>query len=301
MEEGKFYLLVDNRDDVITWNEGTEPAPPTPETPEIPGEGEQTGTVYLKVNSQWPQYNACFAAYFIGADLPDTWVGMEACESGVYKCAAPAGYDKVIFVRFNPQVTKFDWDENKWGQTEDLSVPVDEKVCYVLNEGFWNKTDSPGQNSGSWQEYTPGTEPEEPGPEEPGQEEPEECEWYLIGEHQNWAFGAENVTPLYKVKDNLYVAKEVNLKETGFKLTQKNNTSWDNVFGSHSGDYKYTVGTDGWYVGLYTNNRDDKSNDIKLSDWSGPFDVYIRYVQVADWGKELGFAIVKAGDPYPAY
>ena len=57
----------------------------------------------------------------------------------------------------------------------------------------------------------------------------------------------------------------------------------------------------GWYTGIYTDNRGDKSNDIKLSDWSGPFDVYIRYVQTGDWGKELGFAIVKAGAPYPEY
>lgn len=130
---------------------------------------------------------------------------------------------------------------------------------------------------------------------------PEVCEWYLVGQHQGWNLNSSSVTPLYEVEDNLFVARNLNLSDTGFKLTQKNNTNWDNVFGSHSGSYKYTVGTDGWYTGLYTNNRGDKSNDIKLSNWSGPFDVYIRYVQVADWGKELGFAIVKTGAAYPAY
>ena len=130
---------------------------------------------------------------------------------------------------------------------------------------------------------------------------PEECEWYLVGQHQNWTLSAAKVTPLYKVEENLYVARNLSLKDSGFKLTQKNNTNWDKVFGSHDANYKYTVGTDGWYTGLYTNNRGDKTNDIKLSNWSGPFDVYIRYVQVATWGKELGFAIVKTGDAYPTY
>ena len=166
MEEGKFYLLVDNRDAVITWNEGTEPAP-KPETPETPGDVENAGIIYLKVNAEWPLYNARFAAYFIGEGDIHTWVDMTVEKPGIYKCSVPAGYDKVIFVRFNPEGSTSDWN-NKWGQTEDLTVPTDNKVCYVLNAGFWDKEG--GQSGGSWQAYTPGTDPDEPGtdPENPG-------------------------------------------------------------------------------------------------------------------------------------
>ena len=167
MEEGKFYLLVDSRDAVITWDEGAEPAP-EPETPETPGEDvENAGTIYLKVNAEWPLYNARFAAYFIGEGDIHTWVDMTVEKPGIYKCSVPAGYDKVIFVRFNPEGSTSDWN-NKWGQTEDLTVPTDNKVCYVLNAGFWDKEG--GQSGGSWQAYTPGTDPDEPGtdPENPG-------------------------------------------------------------------------------------------------------------------------------------
>ena len=72
------------------------------------------------------------------------------------------------------------------------------------------------------------------------------------------------------------------------------------TFGSHSGTYVYNL-SDGWYAGIYTNNRGDKSNDIKVSDWNKTYDVYLRYIQNASWGKELGFAIVEAGQEYPTY
>ena len=186
MEEGKFYLLVDSRDAVITWNEGSEPAP-KPETPETPGDGDQTaGTVYLKVNTQWPLYNARFAIYFIGEGDIHTWVDMEAYKAGIYKCAVPTGYDKMIFVRFNPDGSTSDWN-NKWGQTEDLSVPTDEKVCYVLNEGFWDKEG--GQSGGAWQEYTPGSESEDPDiPVTPETPESKEVRIY-IQHNWDWNYG----------------------------------------------------------------------------------------------------------------
>ena len=287
MKEGKFYLLVDNRDDVISWNEGAEPKPEEPDTPGTDNV-ETDGVIYLKVNGNWLTDGARFAAYFYGGSGDDIWMSMTAdVEADVFKCDVPKGYGKVVFVRLNPDSSANNWDEGvKWNQTGDQSVMKGK--CFVLDYGSWD--------SGSWSSYPPGSgsEPEDP-------EEQEACEWYLIGEHQGWTFGADKVTPLYKVEDDLFVARNLDLKDAGFKLTQKDNTSWDNVFGSHSGDYKYIVGTDGWYTGIYTDNRGDKSNNIKLSDWSGPFDVYIRYVQVGDWGKELGFAIVKAGDPYPQY
>ena len=114
---------------------------------------------------------------------------MEAYKTGIYKCNVPAGYDKMIFVRFNPEGSTSDWN-NKWGQTEDLSVPVDEKVCYVLNAGFWDKEG--GQSGGSWQEYTPGTEPENPDtpdtPDTPDNPETKEVRIY-IQHNWDWNYG----------------------------------------------------------------------------------------------------------------
>ena len=129
---------------------------------------------------------------------------------------------------------------------------------------------------------------------------PVECEWGLVGQHQNWNLAKANLTRLYKEADNLFVVKGIKLSSTGFKFTQLTNTNWDLTFGVHSGDYVYSpLGS--WYQGIYTNNRGDKSNDIKVSDWNKTYDIYLRYVQNANWGKELGFAIVETGTACPSF
>lgn len=127
-----------------------------------------------------------------------------------------------------------------------------------------------------------------------------ECEWGLVGQHQNWNLVKANLTRLYKEADNLFVVKGIKLSSTGFKFTQLTNTNWDLTFGVNSGTYVYSpLGS--WYQGIYTNNRDDKSNDIKVSDWNKTYDIYLRYVQNANWGKELGFAIVETGTSCPSF
>ena len=127
-----------------------------------------------------------------------------------------------------------------------------------------------------------------------------ECEWGMVGQHQNWILAKANLTRLYKEADNLFVVKGIKLSSTGFKFTQLTNTNWDLTFGVHSGDYVYSpLGS--WYQGIYTNNRGDKSNDIKVSDWNKTYDIYLRYVQNANWGKELGFAIVETGTACPSF
>ena len=129
---------------------------------------------------------------------------------------------------------------------------------------------------------------------------PVACEWGLVGQHQGWTLNESALTKLYKEKENLFVVKNIKLQSTGFKFTELSNTNWDLTFGSHSGTYVYNL-SDGWYAGIYTNNRGDKSNDIKVSEWNKTYDVYLRYKVIADWGKELAFAIVEAGQEYPTY
>ena len=128
---------------------------------------------------------------------------------------------------------------------------------------------------------------------------PEVCEWGLVGAHQGWNLSEANLTKLYKEGDNLYVVKNIKLQASGFKFTELKNTDWNLTFGSHSGSYKYNV-NDGWYAGIYTNNRGDKESDIQVSDWTKSYDVYLRYMRNESWGKELGFSIVETGKAHPA-
>jgi len=118
--------------------------------------------IYLKVNGNWLTDGARFAAYFYGGSGDDIWMSMTAdVEADVFKCDVPKGYGKVVFVRLNPDSSANNWDEGvKWSQTGDQSVMKGK--CFVLDYGSWD--------SGSWQAYTPGTDPDEPGtdPENPG-------------------------------------------------------------------------------------------------------------------------------------
>ena len=55
----------------------------------------------------------------------------------------------------NPGTVDNNWD-NKWSQTADLKVPVDDNVCFVLTDGSWTE--------GGWTTYPPViVEPENPG------------------------------------------------------------------------------------------------------------------------------------------
>ena len=114
--------------------------------PENPTESEE-GVIYLRPNSNWLEADARFAAYFFQDGKDEVWVDLQAdSEENVYKCSVSEGYTNVIFCRMNPAVADNNWD-NKWGQTSDLIVPVDDKVCYVLSAGSWD--------SGTWTTYPP--------------------------------------------------------------------------------------------------------------------------------------------------
>ena len=101
--------------------------------------------------------------------------------------------------------------------------------------------------------------------------------------------------------DGIYECKNVNLKANegqneGFKFVVNN--SWTNSFGVH-GDFYFDKTITGWYDRLYTNNTGDKTHDIKVSDTSKNWDIYIYAKQEADWGRELAFTILPAGSPTP--
>ena len=138
-----------------------------PETPEEPGnnegpdnneEPEASDILYLKPNANWASEGARFAAYFFGNG--EKWVDMTGPnDKGCYECKKEAGYSSVIFCRMNPAASENVWD-NKWSQTADLTIPTDNKVCYVLDEGSWE--------AGKWTSYPPVVDDSEnPAPDTP--------------------------------------------------------------------------------------------------------------------------------------
>jgi len=114
--------------------------------------------LYLKPNSNWTQSNARFAAYFFGNG--ETWVSMTDLDSdGIYEVEVPDGYPSVIFCRMNPGTTENNWD-NKWNQTSDLTLPTDDKLCFVVKKGAWDKN-----ATDEWMTYADAesyVEPEDP-------------------------------------------------------------------------------------------------------------------------------------------
>ena len=122
----------------------------------------------------------------------------------------------------------------------------------------------------------------------------------IVGGFNSWNVSA----PLQFVDtdgDGIYECKDVNLKAQegqgeGFKFVVNN--SWDKAFGVH-GDFDFDTAITGWYEGVYTNNLVDKGHNIKVSDTSKNWDIYIYAKQEESWGRELAFTILPAGSPTP--
>ena len=118
------------------------PLPPTPPQPPYP-----QGVVYLKASNDWKTADARFAAYFWDGNGKEIWVdATDADGDGYYEAAVPDGCTNVIFVRLNPATIKNEW-VNKWNQTDDLTVPTDNKIAFIPDAG-WN-------NTGHWETYRP--------------------------------------------------------------------------------------------------------------------------------------------------
>lgn len=100
--------------------------------------------VYLKPNGNWKADGARFAARFFVGDISESWVGMDDTDKdGIYSCVIPEGYKDVIFCRMNGSTVVNNWD-NKWDQTNDLKLPTDSKICYVVHVEEWS------YGSGGW-------------------------------------------------------------------------------------------------------------------------------------------------------
>ena len=97
-----------------------------------------SGKILTLKTGVWNADSAWFAAYFYGGSSEATWVRMSGSGS-TYTVDAPAGYTNVIFVRMNKNDTyTMSWD-NKWNQTNDLTVPAS-NATYTIS-GWGDGTD----------------------------------------------------------------------------------------------------------------------------------------------------------------
>ena len=126
--------------------------------------------------------------------------------------------------------------------------------------------------------------------------------WGIVGQHQDWTI--TNPTPMYKVADKVYAVFNVTLKADGFKFAKTGLQNWntaDTYFGawkksSSKGyfDFSTEMGKGAWY-NVYTNNLGGQSENIGVSDFSKKYDIYVKVVNDADWGQELGYTVVATG------
>ena len=114
----------------------------------ITASADGTSTVYLKPNANWNKDGARFAVYVFNS-TGNAWASMEADSvDGVYRADIPSGsWSSIIFCRMNGATTENNWD-NKWNQTDDLTISGNEGKGYVVADGTWDK------GGGSWVSYS---------------------------------------------------------------------------------------------------------------------------------------------------
>jgi hypothetical protein len=103
--------------------------------------------IYMKPNSNWVTDNARFAVY-TWIDGGDTkWYDMvDSDNDGIYEVEKSKLYSKIIFCRMNPTSATNDWN-NKWNQTNDLTLPTNGDNLYTIADGSWDN------GNGTWRVY----------------------------------------------------------------------------------------------------------------------------------------------------
>ena len=100
--------------------------------------------IYMKPNSNWLVDNARFAVYtwIDGGDVQ--WYDMvDSDNDGIYEVEKSKLYSKIIFCRMNPTSATNDWN-NKWNQTNDLTLPTNGNNLYTIANGSWDN------GNGTW-------------------------------------------------------------------------------------------------------------------------------------------------------
>jgi len=118
------------------------------------GEASTETDLYFDLRNKtgWLNDNARFALYAFN-NSTNAWIDMTkvAGEKYLYYVKVPVGYwEGIIFCRMNGGTTENNWD-NKWGQTVDLTIPVNGENCFVMS----SDKDDEGKYNGTWDTYTP--------------------------------------------------------------------------------------------------------------------------------------------------
>ncbi len=103
-------------------------------------EASTTKTYYLTLSSDWAGWPAKYAIYYFKSsdNTQNGWSEFMTAvskEDNTYIGTIPAGYDKLIFVRFNSEATAPAWDSNKWSQTVDLTAPTNDNDWFTVTSG----------------------------------------------------------------------------------------------------------------------------------------------------------------------
>ena len=107
-------------------------------------------TVYFMPNTAWAGFNPRFAVYYFKSEADNGWVDMElaAGEKKIYTAVVPAGYEDIVFVRFDADDSENVW-EKEWTQTENLKVQDGENLFYPTLDA----TEKDQHSSGLWVAY----------------------------------------------------------------------------------------------------------------------------------------------------
>ncbi len=119
-------------------------------------EASTTKTYYLTLSSDWAGWPAKYAIYYFKSsdNTQNGWSEFMTAvpeEDNTYIGTIPAGYDKLIFARFNSEATAPAWDSNKWSQTVDLTAPTNDNDWFTVTSGgtgsecngIWSKHGEP--------------------------------------------------------------------------------------------------------------------------------------------------------------
>ena len=103
-------------------------------------EASTTKTYYLTLSSDWAGWPAKYAIYYFKSsdNTQNGWSEFMTAvpeEDNTYIGTIPAGYDKLIFARFNSAATAPAWDSNKWSQTVDLTAPTNDNDWFTVTSG----------------------------------------------------------------------------------------------------------------------------------------------------------------------
>lgn len=99
-----------------------------------------TKTYYLTLSSDWASWPAKYAIYYFKSsdNTQNGWSEFMTAvpeEDNTYIGTIPAGYDKLIFARFNSEATAPAWDSNKWSQTVNLTAPTNDNDWFTVTSG----------------------------------------------------------------------------------------------------------------------------------------------------------------------